>query len=199
MNIAGAIITGARLIKNMQPDRRVPARLLLMPFRGLMEKSASSFIRDYIKEEDNVLDLGSGPGFFTVKIAKKVGPQGRVYAVDADENSIDILLRRIKELSLSNVTPIIASADDLSFISDEAIDVVFSNKTLCCIRNHLRSINEIIRVMKKDGIAYMSVSRPALDPLSVDSGEWSLLLSKFQVIRKGSSLTSRWAIVKKLN
>ncbi|MFP3211536.1 MAG: class I SAM-dependent methyltransferase, partial [Thermocladium sp.] len=90
-----------------------------MPFRGLMEKSASSFIRDYIKEEDNVLDLGSGPGFFTVKIAKKVGPQGRVYAVDADENSIDILLRRIKELSLSNVTPIIASADDLSFISDE--------------------------------------------------------------------------------
>jgi len=104
MNIAGAIITGARLIKNMQPDRRVPARLLLMPFRGLMEKSASSFIRDYIKEEDNVLDLGSGPGFFTVKIAKKVGPQGRVYAVDADENSIDILLRRIKELSLSNLT-----------------------------------------------------------------------------------------------
>jgi hypothetical protein len=53
--------------------------------------------------------------------------------------------------------------------------------------------------MKKDGIAYISVSRPALDPLSVDSGEWSLLLSKFQVIRKGSSLTSRWAIVKKLN
>lgn len=74
----------------MQPDRKVPARALLLPPRKWMEGSAMRFIREYVKDGMTVLDMGSGPpGFFTVEISRRVGHRGGlVYAVDADETPL---------------------------------------------------------------------------------------------------------------
>ena len=39
-----------------------------------------------IKEGMSVLDIGAGPGFFTIPAAKIVGPNGRVFALDIYSN-----------------------------------------------------------------------------------------------------------------
>ena len=179
----------------MQPDRKVPARALLLPPRKWMEGSAMRFIREYVKDGMTVLDMGSGPGFFTLEIARRVGPKGLVYAVDADENSINLLKRTIESQSINNVIPVLASVDRMDFIDDDSMDIVFSNKTLCCVRRHLDAVGEIKRVLKHEGVAYVSISRPALDAISVNSREWAIILSMFRIIKQGASLTSRWAIL----
>ncbi|GGP21920.1 hypothetical protein GCM10007981_15690 [Thermocladium modestius] len=153
------------------------------------------FIREYVKDGMTVLDMGSGPGFFTVEISRRVGHRGLVYAVDADENSINLLKRKIESQSINNVIPILASVDKMDFIDDNSIDVVFSNKTLCCVRRHLDAAKEIKRVLKREGVAYVSISRPALDTISVNSEEWAAILSMFRIIKQGASLMSRWAIL----
>jgi cyclopropane fatty-acyl-phospholipid synthase-like methyltransferase len=36
-----------------------------------------------------VCDIGAGPGYFALRAAKRVGPQGRVFAVDVDPRILD--------------------------------------------------------------------------------------------------------------
>jgi ubiquinone/menaquinone biosynthesis C-methylase UbiE len=44
---------------------------------------------DYIGEGDTVVDIGCGPGFFTIPMAEMVGPSGRVIAVDLQNAMLD--------------------------------------------------------------------------------------------------------------
>ncbi|MFP3219183.1 MAG: class I SAM-dependent methyltransferase [Acidilobus sp.] len=49
-----------------------------------------------------VADIGSGPGRFTIPIAKLIAP-GEIYAIDVDEDSLEELQRRAKEEGMTNV------------------------------------------------------------------------------------------------
>jgi len=59
-----------------------------------------------------VADIGAGSGYFTTRLAHHVGPTGRVYAVDISPDMIQHLHRRVRDLGLLNVSPILAPPDD---------------------------------------------------------------------------------------
>ncbi len=61
-----------------------------------------------------VADIGAGPGYFTLRLARAVGTRGRVFAVEVVVDLIRRLWRRIDEAGLGNVTPVLArDADSL--------------------------------------------------------------------------------------
>ena len=49
----------------------------------------------YIQEGMSVLDMGCGPGFFSIEIAKLVGKTGKVIAVDLQKGMLDIIAKKI--------------------------------------------------------------------------------------------------------
>ncbi len=51
-------------------------------------------VGSYIKEGDTVIDIGCGPGFFSIEMAKLVGPQGKVIAVDLQEKMLGHVKRK---------------------------------------------------------------------------------------------------------
>ncbi len=53
-------------------------------------------------------DIGVGPGYFALRLARAVGPAGRVYAIDVEPRMIAILRERLREAGLANVRPILA-------------------------------------------------------------------------------------------
>ncbi len=57
-------------------------------------------------------DLGAGPGYFAIRMARAVGPSGRVHAIDVEPRMIEILGRRMREAGVSNVRPILATTPD---------------------------------------------------------------------------------------
>jgi SAM-dependent methyltransferase len=59
-----------------------------------------------------VADIGAGGGFFTVRLARAVGPTGRVYAVDVSARVIEGLRKRVADEGLSNVVVAEGSAWD---------------------------------------------------------------------------------------
>lgn len=69
-----------------------------------------------------VADIGAGSGYMTVKLAKKVGPQGKVYANDVQRAMLDLLSRRMAKAKLENVVPVLGSVDDPKLPPD-AIDL----------------------------------------------------------------------------
>ena len=62
----------------------------------------------------NVADLGAGSGWFTVRAARRVGPQGVVYAEDINPAAVRYIDQRAKKESLSNVKTILGTPDDPS-------------------------------------------------------------------------------------
>jgi len=183
----------------MVKDRYIPPFFLDNPFRSLISPPHKILSRfsDYLRDDYTVLDLGSGPGFFTVVLSKAIG-NGIIYAVDPDPRAISKLKEKVKKLNLKNVIPYVAPAQKLDFLGDKSIDFIFSNLMLCCTVDHEGALKEMKRVLKEGGLMYLSVTRSfgKRDKLSVDEKEWREILNSFKVVREGKSLTELWALVK---
>ena len=59
-----------------------------------------------------VADLGAGGGWFTVRLAKRVGPNGLVYAEDIQPQMIEAIRRRVQRENLGNVRTVLGTAND---------------------------------------------------------------------------------------
>jgi len=69
-----------------------------------------------------VADIGAGSGYMTIKLARKVGPQGKVFATDIQPAMLDLLSKRIAKAKLTNVTPVLGAVDDPKLPAD-AVDL----------------------------------------------------------------------------
>lgn len=59
-----------------------------------------------------VADVGSGPGYFTLRLARAVGPSGTVFGLDVDARLSDLLVQRARAAGLANVVPVLAPGGD---------------------------------------------------------------------------------------
>jgi ubiquinone/menaquinone biosynthesis C-methylase UbiE len=59
-----------------------------------------------------VADVGAAGGWFTVRLARRVGPNGRVFAEDIQPRMIQMIERRLQRENLRNVTPVLGTATD---------------------------------------------------------------------------------------
>lgn len=62
-----------------------------------------------IKAGQTVCDMGCGNGFYTLELAKLVGPEGKVFAVDIQQEMLRMLQERAKEANIGNVEPILGT------------------------------------------------------------------------------------------
>lgn len=65
-----------------------------------------------VKAGSTVADVGAGSGYFTLRMAKMVGPGGRVYANDLQQGMLDIIRGKIETMRLDNVTLVLGTQDD---------------------------------------------------------------------------------------
>ncbi len=94
------------------------------PLRRLVHNPRRLF-GEYIHPGDTVLDLGCGGGFFTVDLARMVGEDGRVIAVDVQQEMLDFTRKTVEKKGvLDRVTLHLCRSDDL------ALDGVSANFAL---------------------------------------------------------------------
>ncbi len=65
-----------------------------------------------LRRGDVVCDAGAGPGYFALRLARAVGPRGRVYALDVEPRMIAELERRLDAARAANVRPILVREGD---------------------------------------------------------------------------------------
>jgi cyclopropane fatty-acyl-phospholipid synthase-like methyltransferase len=77
--------------------------LLETPDRAAWQKPEQ--IMDALKIADGakVADIGAGGGFFTIRLARRVGPNGLVYAQDIQQPMLEAIKRRVTREGLQNV------------------------------------------------------------------------------------------------
>jgi predicted methyltransferase len=58
-----------------------------------------------IADGSTVADIGAGAGWFTIRLARRVGPRGTVYAQDVQREMLEAIRRRVAKEGLENVEP----------------------------------------------------------------------------------------------
>ncbi len=65
-----------------------------------------------LKPGQVVADVGAGSGYHTFRMAEKVGPKGKVLAVDVQREMLDIIERRMKARKIKNVETVLGTETD---------------------------------------------------------------------------------------
>ena len=109
-----------------------------------------------IKTGVSVLDFGCGSGTYTIPVAKIVGKQGWVYALDKDKNALDNLMKKAALAGLKNIKKMATSGELEIELPDESVDVslifdVFHRYYFPQIEDRKRLLDEIYRIIKIDG------------------------------------------------
>jgi ubiquinone/menaquinone biosynthesis C-methylase UbiE len=73
--------------------------LLASPIRRLIQ-NPEEILRPYLRQDMQILEIGPGMGFFTLPMARMIGPAGKIYAVDVQEKMLASLIRRAKKANL---------------------------------------------------------------------------------------------------
>lgn len=133
-------------------------RKLMQPPRKVIERSG-------IEQGFNVSEIGCGSGTFTIPAARKVGAEGKVYAVDIQEGMLDQLkkkLARPENEDIKNIEIIKADALSLPFLKN-SMDLVFMVTVLQEIPDRTKALKEACRILKPGGILAITEFLPDPD------------------------------------
>lgn len=97
-----------------------------------------------IKPGDVVCDMGCGNGFYTLKLARQVGAEGKVLAVDIQQEMLHMLDEAAKEAEIDNVQPILGGLTDPK-LPDGKVDLIL----LVDVYHEFSHPEEMLRAMRK--------------------------------------------------
>jgi tRNA A58 N-methylase Trm61 len=117
--------------------------------REQWQKVPEIFAAMAIRPGSRVADVGAGSGFFTARLARAVGPAGRVFAVDINPETIRDLKARIAREQLTNVEVIVG--DRASPRLPAALDAVLIVNAYHEMHEHQPMLDSIRQALKLDG------------------------------------------------
>jgi ubiquinone/menaquinone biosynthesis C-methylase UbiE len=103
-----------------------------------------------IADGSRVADIGAGGGWFTVRLARRIGPNGRVYGQDVQREMIDSIRRRATDQGLTNVETVLGRIDDPKLPS--GLDAVLIVDTYPAIRDPVRILGFVRAALKPAGL-----------------------------------------------
>ncbi len=101
-----------------------------------------------ISEGFVVVDYGCGPGRYIAEASRRVGPTGKVYAVDIHPLAIHNVKKIIAALGLSNVVPVLARGYS-SDVPDATADLVYALDMFHGIKDPAVLLAELRRIAKR--------------------------------------------------
>ncbi|MBN1938091.1 MAG: methyltransferase domain-containing protein [Candidatus Aminicenantes bacterium] len=96
-------------------------------------------------------EVGAGRGRYTVHLAARVGPTGKVYAEDINNGSLDYLRDRLKRAGISNTEVILGEVDDPLF-PKESLDAVIMVLTYHHLARPIDLLRNLIPALKPGAI-----------------------------------------------
>ena len=168
--VLGAFLLFQALIRIIRKSYRLPApafigRFLDSDVRRWLQPSDKLIERSGIKPGMAVVDLGCGSGAFTTFVARVVGEQGKVYAVDIQPAMLRQLERKLakpENQDIINIELRQAGAYDLPF-EDGTIDLVYMVAVFQEIPDRGKALREVSRVLKAGGILAITEFLPDPD------------------------------------
>lgn len=117
--------------------------------RDEWQRPAEVFDALAVKPGDRVADIGCGSGYFTFRLAPRVGAEGKVYAVDIDDKTLDKVRKRKEREKATQIEPILGEAGDPRLPGE--INSVLIVDSYHEFREYDRMMQAVFRAMKPGG------------------------------------------------
>lgn len=119
-------------------------RLKMLNNEASSPKNKPSNIIEHLNLKKGMVigDIGSGGGYFSREFSRKVGDDGRVYAIDVNQKSLDYVARNLEKEKINNVEIILAKPQGIDL--PEKIDLFF-------LRNVFHHLPEPVEYFKTIG------------------------------------------------
>lgn len=129
-----------------------------------------------VREGMTIGEAGAGTGYFTFHLARRVGPDGRIYANDIDRSALRQIDEQANEESITNITTILGEVDDPLFPEDR-LDMVVMMMAFHDFAEPTEWMKNVIPSMKQ-GARLVIIDQ---DPEKMQSG-WSHFMTKEQIL-----------------
>lgn len=156
------------------------------------EESVSFAIKNLpVSESSVVADIGAGSGYYTFKIAPKV-PQGKVFAVEIQDQAINYLKAKSKELGFSNVIPVMGTEKspnlpfatvDLAIMVDVYHELEFPVEMLAAIKKSLKPGGKLLLIEYRGEDPAIAIK--PLHKMTVKQAEKELEANGFKLVENG--------------
>jgi predicted methyltransferase len=132
--------------------RFAPAELGVLegPDREAWQKPDAIMDALGIADGSIVADLGAGGGWFTVRLARRVGPRGRVYAEDVQREMIESMNRRIAREGLHNVTMVLGTSENPG-LDPKSVDAVLIVDSYAEVEKGVEWLRNVRSALKPNG------------------------------------------------
>jgi ubiquinone/menaquinone biosynthesis C-methylase UbiE len=157
--IIGTVVLILLLLRLVRKSTSLPApaymgRLLDSGFRHFFQSPGTVVERSGVAPGMTIMELGCGSGAYTTHMARAIGKEGKLFAVDIQPAMLRQLKRKLSREEngdIRNVELREASAYELPF-GDESFDMAFMVTVLMEIPDKRRSLREVKRVLKPGGV-----------------------------------------------
>lgn len=120
---------------------------LTMPIRGLLDPVRPMLESFRLQPGQTVLEIGPGPGYFTIEASRIVGPDGRVLCLDLQPGMLALLQARLRDRGIANAAPVAADATRLP-LADRSVDAAYLAAVFGEIPDRPAALAELRRVLK---------------------------------------------------
>jgi ubiquinone/menaquinone biosynthesis C-methylase UbiE len=128
-----------------------------------------------------VADIGAGSGLFSRPLAKAVGPSGKVYAVDIQQDLLDYINQRDKAENIGNVQTVLGEFDDPK-LPVRDVDLAFINDVLHHIQHRSLYLKALGTYMKPTGrISIIEMDKN--DPNTPHKNQPELLVAREDILK----------------
>lgn len=106
-----------------------------------------------LRNDMTVADFGSGAGYFTLPVARKIGEGGTVYALDIISQKLEAVLSKARTSGLNNIITKRVNLENKngSTLDNESVDCVIMKDMLFQNKNKAQIIEEARRILKTGG------------------------------------------------
>jgi SAM-dependent methyltransferase len=124
--------------------------LLERPDRVLWQKPEQIMDAVHVAERSKVADIGAGAGWFTIRLAQRVGPKGLVYAQDVQPLMLNAIKRRVQREGLQNVETRQAHGTDPNLPAN-ALDAILMVDAYQEVENRVTYLRNLAKALKPTG------------------------------------------------
>jgi len=103
-----------------------------------------------LKPGQNIVDIGAGGGYYSLRFAETVGEKGRVYAVDTSQELVEAVKLYAKEKGLGNVKTVLAAEGKLD-LPEKSADWIFMRNVCHHLSDRVKYFKKLEAVLKPDG------------------------------------------------
>jgi ubiquinone/menaquinone biosynthesis C-methylase UbiE len=111
-----------------------------------------------LKRGQKVVEVGCGPGFFTIPAAHIVGKKGFIYAIDVNPYAIARVRKKIAINETNNVTPLLSNASDTG-LPERSVDLAFLVGLGHIVGGQKNILAEMHRILRPGGVLSVQNTR----------------------------------------